>query len=350
MKEPCIILGNCQTRPLAFYLSYYVQEIEFIPFEIFALTDTERAQLNKLLENKEQLIITLNISGEKFDKLTTQNLRQKYKNLFTITNFYFKGLFPDIIYIGDTNNRVRSAALDYNSRIVFENFLNQRNIEDCISSFSYKTYENLGFFATYEASASELLKREELVDIKYAKEFLDSMKEIGTLFTVNHPCDVIFDGYARKIASTLGWRVSSNRFPATQYPNMLSWVSCALYEEIAEYHNIKYSYNKFYSAHKKILSLEEFSRKSYELYKNQFNIIIKNHIGMLENIDKNRYQIAKLVTNFYQAVMKRYPDYQGFVGMCNLLTQQGINTTSMTRLFENAIASPEFKQRFGILS
>lgn len=349
MKKTCIILGNCQTRPLAFYLNYYIEGIEFLPFEVFALTDIQRQQLNKLLEDENQIILTQNIGGEKFDKLTTKNIRQKYKNVYTITNFHFKGLFPDIIYLGDSNNRIKSAASDYNSQIVFENFIRQKTVEECTQSFHYKTYEDLGFFSAYEASASELLKREEFVDIKYAEEFLYSLQERQTIFSINHPCDATFDNYARKIAKSLDWRLSSKNFPETLYPNILSGITCALYDEIAEFHNIRYAYNNFYIIQRNFYSLEDFVRESYRAYKNQLSNILKNHLSYLKNIDENRYNIAKLVISHYQAVMKRQPDYQGFVNMCNFLEKQGVNVASITQLFESAIGSPEFKQKFGVL-
>lgn len=311
-------------------------QFEFIPCEI--TVDRSGSRINSFLKDRNVYIITQNFGGETWGKFRTEELRKEYKNIFSITNFHFNGLFPDIRYYNELDDRLLSPLHDYNSRIIFDGFVNNKSIKDVLLDFNQQKYEEYGYFSAYEKSHSVLLQRDKYVDIKFAEEFLDRANEANILFSINHPTDMVMDAYARKIAEFFDIKINIS-YPTDMYVNFLSHNCNAIYREIAEYHHIKYKYIDRYIVDNVIYSIEEIIEASYKQYRQQFGKILK----ILSDTDfsntpefKNIYRILYY---FHRLIPQKEPCWQEFNRVSAQLEHKDGLAQRLADELENVVAN-----------
>ena len=275
MITTCYVIGNCQVHNLSFYLNYFSNEIRSIPIEINILKNLNQRKIDEyqkeITENKNLIILIQNIVNNKFNFFTTKNIKDiAAGSVFTITNFYFKGLHPDISYIGPQENRIQSANGPYNSNIVYNSYLNGLSINECLDQFNYDNFNSLNYFKIYQESYNELLQRDTNINIPFAFEFLEYINEYDCLYTINHPKAIIANKYAQKILNNLNILLRSNinyDFLSYDYLARLPWN--AVYDDISKYFNLKYHVNNLFYYNNIFYNLSEFVSESYKLYDKQ---------------------------------------------------------------------------------
>ena len=264
-----IIIGNCQIQPLAhgLELSSGVEEVIQIPLHL------EGTELFKkpvdLINNSHDTytVLTFNNSLQKIE--FSDSALSRFSKVLTFTNIYFRGLHPDLIYLGGMGNRLTSAVGDYHSIICAMSFLKGLDPEQCKEKYNVEVYERLGFFSEWERSAEELLKRDSDLDIKFADDFLRMAKTEPVLFTFNHPVAKPFIQLTNKILTELDLAplIFTEQFFYNYLSNNTWW---PVYPEIADKFDIKYKTSMTFKApdhiKRKIYNLDEFIYKTYEIY------------------------------------------------------------------------------------
>jgi hypothetical protein len=234
------IIANCQSLPLADALALGATGIttEFIDVNFPHLPEMA-AKIATLAPRGDELVFSVNLSAQ-FGVLGTEQLRPRLGDgLITFTNIHFSGLHPDITYLGPMGRRTPGYFEDYHSKLALFGFVTGRSIADCVALFNGAAYERIGFFAEFAASASELMRRDDACNVRYAAMFLEQIKQVPGLFTINHPTGPIFMTLANVLARVAG--VPFERFDALFLENPLARnVIWPVYNEIAEHHGLRY--------------------------------------------------------------------------------------------------------------
>jgi hypothetical protein len=234
------IIANCQSLPLADALALGAQGIgtDFIDVNFPHLPDMA-AKIATLAPRGDELVFSVNLSAQ-FGVLATEALRPRLGDgLLTFTNIHFSGLHPDITYLGPMGRRVHGYFEDYHSKLALFAFVTGRSAADCVALFTGATYERIGYFAEFEASGAELKRRDEACNVRYAGMFLEQIKQVPGLFTINHPTAPIFMTLANVLARAAG--VPFARFDALFLENPLARnVIWPIYNELAEHHQLRY--------------------------------------------------------------------------------------------------------------
>jgi hypothetical protein len=142
-------------------------------------------------------------------------------------------------YIGAMNRRVPGYFGDYHSKLILFSFCAGRSQEECLALFNGQTYERVGYYGYYAASAEELRQRDHACDVKFAENFLKMVPRDVTMYTFNHPSGWVFLRLADAMAGHAGFRYVRHGLPC--FTNHLSsnyiW---PVYPEIAEHHKLAY--------------------------------------------------------------------------------------------------------------
>ncbi len=267
-----MVIANCHCLPLSDAFNLSCRGVEIADFiDVNFITEPRMVEKIDLIHRDEDWrVMSFNLSAN-FGRIETNTLKQLLgPRLKTFTNIHFDGLHPDITYDGGMGQRVASALGDYHSKIVLGSYVSGRSWEDCLRLFNGSIYENLGYYQEFDNSAMTLSERDTWCDLKFSPTFIAMAKECPVLYTINHPTGAVFIKLAELLALSqgLGWVP----FPPEFFLNHLSTSNIwPVYDEIAEFHGLKYRTPQYYigaqGGGSRLLSRAEFVQKSYESYK-----------------------------------------------------------------------------------
>lgn len=286
------IIANCQTQPLAKALSMLnnVDTVVTVPTHQYGTKHFDKPEeaFKCLIQDTNTVVLSYN-HGPKFHGYETRLLKQQIPQFYTLTNIYFSGLHPDIVYVGDQGGRIQSPLGDYHSKIILHSFLTGRSPSDCLARFHGNEYEQLGFYQEFRKAETELHDRDKGLDIPFAEKFISLLKETPCLYTVNHPTPIVFQEYVLVIAQHLG--LKAWRHPIEVLPNYLSHSTWwPVYDEIAEAHGLKYRMPLTFKQPDvlggKLMDLKQLIDRSYQIYEKTSNRLVGNR------------QISGLFANF----------------------------------------------------
>jgi hypothetical protein len=268
-----ILIGNCQIQPIGdgLRLAPEIKNIYPIPVHLMNSVHYVNA-INTIKKSNDEKYVIL-----QFDNLISKvdlgsDILSRVDKKLSFTQLYFGGLHPDITYFGQLGKRILSPLGDYHSKICLLSFMKGYSEEECIKLYNYKIYERLNFFSIWESSEDELCLRDQKVDIKFASDFFQMVKNEPTLFTINHPIGIVFDKLVKKITESIG--INYPNFPSAFCYNYLannSW--WPVYPEIIDYHKISYSSQMYFKSpdnmSRKFYDLDHFINASYKAYNDQ---------------------------------------------------------------------------------
>jgi hypothetical protein len=236
-----MVVGNCHCLPLAdaFALCGRVASTDFIDVS-FTQQPAMAAKIDALADpNAYDVVFSIPLH-DNFGQLATDRLRTLLGDrLRTHTNIHFTGLHPDITYIGAMHRRVPGFFGDYHSKIVLFSFVTGRSARDAQALFNGQTYQRLGYFDHYAASAAELRQRDGVCDIKFANAFLEMVPREVTMYTFNHPTGRVFLTLAAAMANAAGIKFIRHGMPVFQNHLSTNYI-WPVYGEIAEHHQLAY--------------------------------------------------------------------------------------------------------------
>jgi hypothetical protein len=172
--------------------------------------------------------------------LSSRKLQTLYGAKFiTFTNVFFSGLHPDIIYVGSFDARLQSPMGDYHSKIILASYLHDLSEAACFSMFCDNTYERFGYFAAYDESFAELLRRDEPNAVKFGHIVRDMTVSQRTMLSINHPAACTLVALGACIAEHLG--VDGTDLTPDGFTNPLNddclW---PVYDELRAYHQLQW--------------------------------------------------------------------------------------------------------------
>jgi hypothetical protein len=284
-----LLVANCQIEAIRWFFGSHhdVEKLLTIPLHLInsKAFDRYKSEFERFYNPSEYLVLTF-FTADSHKEFSSKELSLSNPNVYTFTNLFFSGLHPDITYLGNMGRRIQSPLGDYHSKIILHSYLQNTSVEACIKSFNQKTYELFKYFDEFNISTDNLMKRDESISIKFAKEFIEKVKNTPSLYTINHPTGEIFQELSFLIASKIGLKLA--RTPNSMLPNHLSnstwW---PIYPEIADFFHLKYEtpfiFKQPMSRGGKFLSLENFVLSSYRLYHENDHVIRGAKIPKLFN-------------------------------------------------------------------
>jgi hypothetical protein len=203
-----VVISNCQAQPLSAWLTLFSANTVFEVFSIHLLKPQSReSEIAKFVDRAKleyQLILTVNLSSE-FGALETGKIAQTFYGLpvIRISNIYFSGLHPDLMYIGGLGKRVTGPLIDYHSKIAVHGYLRDLSIEKTTTLYTETTYCELRFYEEMSLSLETLKTRDSQVDIPISNLLPDYLQRALCFFSVNHPTSALLAPYCHHIIRSL---------------------------------------------------------------------------------------------------------------------------------------------------
>ncbi len=277
-----MVVANCHTGPLAQILAFSGRGVSldgiFVDNWHNPISD-DRKKGEALQDNlaPDSLVFSFVLSAD-FGELETVRLRERLgKRLITFTNVRFDGVHPDMTYFGPFGGRWGNFLADYHSRIVIHSYSAGRSAEDCVRMFHGVTYEKLGYYDVFAASAAELRRRDLACDVRCADTFLELIRQEYCLLTFNHPTSIVFCRIAAALCDHVG--IEYVGFEERLYPNpLVQSIIWPIYNEVAEALRLPYRSPQFFSqpptgyvqGSSRSLSIAEYVHSCYDFYDRHF--------------------------------------------------------------------------------
>jgi hypothetical protein len=281
IPRKAIVISNCQCLPLACALTVMSADTVFDFWSAHLPAPGERARAIAEFAAKTRrdydLILSIPLSDDFLD-LSLTRLRETFTGIpvVTVSNIYFTGLHPDLCYVIGTDNRVMQGPIgDYHSRLVLYAFLKGMDETEAATLFRGAVYEKLGYYAEYEKSLNELIRRDTLIDVPVTTLLPSILRRFLAFYSINHPTSAVFTPYAHEIVRHL---VSKNLGNASGFPpspmfnegSLANDVIFPIYPDIAQRHGIpafgSYAF-KPSGGRRNPLQLERFVQQEYAVWR-----------------------------------------------------------------------------------
>ncbi len=268
-----IVIANCHVQPIrdGLALSSDIDEAFSIPVHLVNTVHYTNA-VEQIKNSRKEKFTVLQFGSLLETAALGPEIVSRIDRVVSFTNIYFTGLHPDMTYFGGMGKRILSPLGDYHSKICLLAFKKGLSIDQCEKLFNDSTYRQLDFYTEWVASETELRKRDDHLDIKFADDFLQMTRLESTLYTFNHPLGIVFSRFLEKIYKHLD--LTAPNFPHSYFYNYLAtnawW---PIYPEINDFHQLKNVMPVNFKApdflSRKFYSLKEFISSSYRLYTDQ---------------------------------------------------------------------------------
>jgi hypothetical protein len=268
-----VVISNCQAQPLKHTLSLLCKGLLFDNLSVHLLghdRDREIADFVSRAQAQYDIVVSVGLSDD-WGPLAADRIRDTFagKAVTLISNLYYTGLHPDIVYIGGMSQRLPGPLGDYHSRVALTGFLRGLPVETIRQMYTASIYERLGFFQAHAHSIAELTSREERHDVTVVPLIESMLRDRPLFMSVNHPTSHLIWAYGQKIARHLAdhhaVRLSHWAGGPDQMVNHLGNASVfPVYPEIGAYLGVTYptSYSfkpdTFHDAPVMTLDLHEF--------------------------------------------------------------------------------------------
>jgi hypothetical protein len=226
------------------------RDIRFDGFGVHLLAPGRRdeaiARFVEEARSKYQVVLAIPLSDD-FGPLSASKLRDTFADLavYTIPNLHFAGLHPDLTYLGGLGRRVTGPVGDYHSKLAIFGYLKGMSVAEAEALFCDSAYSRLGYYDVYAQSLAELERRDQALDVPFAAELAQLLKEDLCFLSVNHPTGFLLSRFCDKAASRLEAEGISRKIPWPRCPgvfiNLLAQSAIfPIYPEIARFHALPY--------------------------------------------------------------------------------------------------------------
>lgn len=248
-KTKILIISNCQVQPLKHGLSAVCRniEIEALPVHVSRAEDRDATFAEYIAKKSEYAcVLSIPLSGE-FGALTRERIVESFSPtpVFGITNLTYKGLHPDITYVGGISTRAAGPIGDYHSQIALLAYLMGLTTEAAAKMYCDKVYACMDYYSEHQESVAELQRRDETTTIPVG-ELIEERLRAGLCFlSHNHPTSFLLAPYINKIADWLQQKGIVERSGQDILPeelvNFLAFSSAfPVFPELAKHHGLSF--------------------------------------------------------------------------------------------------------------
>lgn len=263
------VVGNCQGESIAFLLQEILPDIEVLCFDVAdpeaALKDPGLDAFVEALARTDGIFVQPNRAGP----LSHVALKAAYpEKTFVIGNFYFRGLHPDLCYVGAVADRFQEPSL-YHSLIVLDSFRRGLSEKKACRRFCDEGFAELGLWDAWETSLDELRRRDEALDFPIADLVETYCHERQGFLTINHPTLGLLTHYIGAVLREMGYALTLMNIGAIEDPLTRHDVP-PVWDAVAEHNGLPYRTTQkwmIFRWGRRFLDLPTYVEKCYAAYR-----------------------------------------------------------------------------------
>ncbi len=279
---PFLIISNCQVQPLKHGLAQLCRgaEIESVGIHVIPPAERQKVLADLVARRKAfKFVLTVPLS-EDYGPLSSARISDAFfpTPVFSITNLTFRGVHPDITYIGGLSQRAPGPIGDYHSLIALLSFLMGLTPEQAVMLYCDAVYSRMGFYEEFAESLAELKRRDEETTIPIGDDLEHLVRQGLSFLSHNHPTSFVLAPYVNKIAAWLAERghvsLTGLHIQPSEMINFLANSTIfPIYPEIVAHHDLAYEGSYVFRTPTygdlpaKTFSLLEFVRGEHEAFR-----------------------------------------------------------------------------------
>ena len=196
-----VVIGNCQSRPLAVLFSKLNPNIEITAIAVVHLLKTHQFDEYRIAFEEADIIVAQSVADNyPCEFVRTSFLDSNYsKKLVKILNLYYTGYTPDWAYIRTKDKKPLKGPMgDYHNQTIFEGWRTGLTINETVQRMEDLAHNQIYANAATD-SLQELKKREKNIDVVITDFMSEQVANNRLFFTINHPSHKLLEEYAKRI-------------------------------------------------------------------------------------------------------------------------------------------------------
>ncbi|MDQ1339783.1 MAG: hypothetical protein QG567_937 [Campylobacterota bacterium] len=185
-----VVIGNCQSRPIARCLSLLNSNIVITSIAVVHLLKSEQIdEYEKYFEEADYIVAQLVADDYHCEFVRTCELKKKYAfKLVSIVNLYYQGYNPELMYLRNTSQGTLKSPLgEYHNKTIVDSWKKSLSIEECLNLCNDFEYNQQMYSGIAEKSINELKNREKSADVLIADLIDKELVSRRLFFVFNHP-------------------------------------------------------------------------------------------------------------------------------------------------------------------
>lgn len=259
------LIGNCQVRTYAKILSDALPVCDLHVLD-FSTTESreERVRQSFIASLRECNLVLVQPNGLSSTRPSDlkANLGLCNSSVIVISNLFFRGLHPDMCYVGPFGKRI--GWNDYHSLICLEGYKADILPAEAISHLSHGKISDSRILDAWDKSIEELTRRDQSVDFPAASLVDECCRAYQAFWTINHPTIWILQEYIYSLLASLEIAYVPTIYRAKDDP--LSFIQYPVYDFWAEKMSLDYRTSQKLRIKKTFFTLGEFYELSYQTY------------------------------------------------------------------------------------
>lgn len=206
--KKALVISNCQARVLAHALSVMSTDTTFHHWGVHEAHGKDRemlvAEKLRAIQTDYDFVLAVQLS-DKFGDISAPRIRDATngKPVFFVSNIYFTGLHPDMVYVGAMGERIVSPLGDYHSKLALWSFATGKQPDQAADYFRDDVYEALGYYGEWDLSLQEAQKRDQAVDVPVHDIIPQVARRETAFYSFNHPSPALVAPFAARIIAYL---------------------------------------------------------------------------------------------------------------------------------------------------
>jgi len=263
------VFGNCQAGIISQILMEQLPNDEIIAFKAVHTMSKEDRLL--FLEEIKYLDVLLHQPvSEVYSPISTEKILSIIDNKKSIIFpvIYFSPYFMDITYLKNSYGATdRTFVSDYHSRIIMSAFYHGLESDSIIQAFNSDSFfSKKSVLNNFDISLHTLKEKEKVCDITISHLIEKNYDKKNLFFTFNHPTGYLVYYVVNKFLSLINKTELNNKMTVKSIETSLG---------------LKFNSTKDFYMDKKVYSLDEFIKISYEFYKDNYDLVKLNENRIL---------------------------------------------------------------------
>ncbi|MGV1759271.1 WcbI family polysaccharide biosynthesis putative acetyltransferase [Rhizobium sp. P44RR-XXIV] len=255
--ERWLLVSNCNTYGLARSLQLLSNSFHLDCVDVWQFKRNTQDYAEKI-PTYDRVIVNPEVELSGYDFSTARNLQR-------IPNLEFDAYHPDFCFAGARGTRITEPMAASQSMIALAAFQAELNVEQTLKLFRRDVYERCGFLARWEPARDRLISTFATFGIDLSNSFRRWSRGEIFMHSLGHPkAQPIFD-IAR--AFLKNQNVEINKTDILPFDTMVEAACLPVYPEIGEALGVNGSYLFKLAGEYKLISLQKFIERSFEVYR-----------------------------------------------------------------------------------
>lgn len=255
--ERWLLISNCNTYGLARSLQLLSNSFDLDCVDVWQFKRKLQEYADKI-PVYDRIIINPEVELVEYDFSAITNLNR-------IPNLEFDAYHPDFCFAGAEGSRLYEPLAASQSMIALASFQAGLSVERTLALYCGDIYQRCGFFARWEPARDRLISSFAAVGIDITSAFRRWSRGEIFMHSLGHPKSrPIFD-IARAFLKSQGIQI--NKTDILPFDTIVDGVCLPVYPEIGERFGVKGSYFFKLPGEYKLISLQTFVERSFEVYR-----------------------------------------------------------------------------------